>query len=137
MYCQLLGNHFLHHFGGIGFDLEPLLLGQTMVSQHRSVCYPRPCFKHKSVATSIKLPLSCVCLQYVDILLEIKSCRSYVTYISITTFLVTLCGGYNRASGHRCEHTLVNCVKRGRNPFLNPLAHSDIWMVSMFLFKTF
>ena len=49
----------------------------------------------------------CVCLQCIDSLLEIKSCRSYVTYISITTFLKIFCGGYNRASGHRCECTLV------------------------------
>ena len=62
-------------------------------------------------APSNMLPLSCVlyyvlsCVQSIDSLLEMKSCRSYVTYISITNFLMSLCGGYNPASGHRCEHT--------------------------------
>ena len=43
--------------------VSPLTLnhqGQTMATQHKSACYPRRSFKHKSVATSIKLPLSCV-----------------------------------------------------------------------------
>ena len=36
MYSQRLGNHFFESFGGVTFDLGPLIQGQIMVAQHKS-----------------------------------------------------------------------------------------------------
>ena len=46
-------------------------------------------------------------LKCIASLLEIKGWRSCGACTSTTIFSTTLCGGYIRASSHRCKHTVV------------------------------